>query len=302
MFRFIVIFIFPIYSLQLCSWSQKKSNPFQHSCSDFATFFICLTFLLVLLTHICPIHHDLQKIQIFFIICLMLAARSYSYVPSCRGLGLRPKCQSFLRSGKENQFTPKDIAVIPFNGVVQSKMWGLYSSALSSKGVKSILTKTFSSFIAFLVGDYLSQMFQNTREVFNFVRFIRMGVFGALIHAPFGHYFYRNLEKRFPGSGGMTVVKKVLIDQLVYTPLFATVFFMYSGLAAGWPWHKVVTAVRTGKALVTFMSISYLIWPVTHFINFTAVPSNKRLLFINIVQLYFNMLIAGLGASFLKGL
>ena len=231
-----------------------------------------------------------------------MANRSYSYVPGHRGLSMRPTYSSLLRSNNEEQFTVKDIAVIPFNGVVQSKMWGFYSSALSRKGVKSILTKSFSSFFAFLVGDFLSQMFQNTREVFNFVRFLRMGVFGGLLHGPLGHFFYRNLEKSFPGSDGVTVVKKVLIDQLLYTPLFAAVFFTYNGLAAGFPWGTVIAATKGGKAVLTYASISYLVWPITHFINYKAIPPNKRLLFVNLAQVYFNMIIAGLGASFVRSL
>ena len=236
------------------------------------------------------------------LLCLVLASGAGALRTGLRGVGVRPVSRSLLRASNEEQFTVKDIAVIPFNGVVQSKMWGFYSSALSSKGVKSVSTKAFSSFFAFLVGDMLSQTFQNTHEVFKWVRFLRMGVFGGLIHAPAGHFFYRNLENKFPGSNGMAVVKKLLIDQLLYTPLFAAAFFAFNGLAAGYPLSKVIAAMRAGKSVVTYMSISYLIWPVTHFINYKAVPPNKRLLWINMVQLYFNMIIAGLGASFVQGL
>jgi hypothetical protein len=89
--------------------------------------------------------------------------------PSCTHSGLQAAAQDLDKfKTKETEFTVKDIAVLPFNGVVQSRLWGLYSSAISSKGVRALLTKSGSSFIGFLMGDLFSQMFM-TRATFNLI-------------------------------------------------------------------------------------------------------------------------------------
>ena len=236
------------------------------------------------------------------LLCLVLASQAYSYVPSIGRVRIQPLHATVLRSSNDDQFTVKDIAAIPFNGVVKSKLWGLYSNALSSKGVKSVLTKVGSSFIAFLLGDMLSQLFTSYHTSFNWVRFFHMGVFGGLVHAPAGHVFYRKLEKLFPGNDGWAIAKKLVIDQFLYAPLFAAIFFMYHGVAAGFPLQQVIAYMKVSKVVLPYISASALIWPVAHLINYKAIPPNKRLLFINMVQLYFNTIVAGLAAAFVRAI
>ena len=201
------------------------------------------------------------------------------------------------RSSNEDQFTMKDVFALGPNGVVQSKWWGVYNRAISSKGVQAVLTKSCSSFFGFLIGDLLSQILTSSAK-FNMVRFLRMGTFGAFVHAPAGHFFYRNLEESIPGSSRNAVVKKVIVDQLLWTPLFAALMFSYNGVLAGNALTTVLEAMKTSKSVVTYMITSLLLWPTAHYINYNAVPPNKRLLFINTVQIFFNTIIAGLAATF----
>jgi protein Mpv17 len=142
-----------------------------------------------------------------------------------------------------------------------------------------------------------------TSAKFNLIRFIRMGSFGALIHAPVGHVFYRKLEKQFPGSSRSAVAKKVLVDQLLWAPLLALLLFSYSGLLAGHSLPATVAAIKTSKSVWAYYAASsLLLWPAAHYVNFTAVPPNKRLLFINSVQVFFNTIVAGLAATFVVGI
>lgn len=200
-------------------------------------------------------------------------------------------------SSNEDQFGIQDVLVLPANGIVESKWWGAYNRARSSKGLQALLTKSCSSFVGFLLGDFLSQMLTSTSK-FNMVRFLRMGTFGALVHAPAGHLFYKNLEKRIPGSSRNAVVQKVIVDQLLWTPLFAALMFSYNGVLAGHNLPTVLEAMKTSKSVVTYMITSLLLWPTAHYINYNAVAPNKRLLFINMIQIFFNTIIAGLAATF----
>jgi hypothetical protein len=61
-------------------------------------------------------------------------------------------------------------------------------------------------------------------------RFITLSAFGLLYHGPSGHYFYNWLDDKIPGKDGLSVAKKIIIDQTLWCPLFMTVFFTYLGL------------------------------------------------------------------------
>jgi protein Mpv17 len=64
-------------------------------------------------------------------------------------------------------------------------------------------------------------------------RLLKLGLFGLLVHGPTGHYFYGFLDGKLPGTDAATVAGKVAIDQLLWNPIFGTMFFTYLGVAEG---------------------------------------------------------------------
>jgi len=121
----------------------------------------------------------------------------------------------------------------PVKMLSRSKLWGIYGKRLSGQGFIPIGTKTASSMLAFALGDLLAQGILAFGTKFNLVRFLRMILFGGIVHAPSGHIFYRFLERKIPGIDKDALLKKVAIDQLFWTPIFAAVTFSFMGLASG---------------------------------------------------------------------
>jgi protein Mpv17 len=174
------------------------------------------------------------------------------------------------------------------NFINRTKLWGQYTLALE---LKPVITKSMSSFIGFLVGDVISQVFTSTYK-FNLMRCFRMGSLGALIHGPLGHLFYSNLENRFPGAKPATVGTKILLDQLLWTPLFTMLVITYLGIALGASPYQIYLQSKILYPQIVISS--FLLWPVSHFINFKFIPMKQRLLFINIVQVIFNAVVSSL--------
>ena len=55
--------------------------------------------------------------------------------------------------------------------------------------------------------------------------------FGLLVHGTMGHYFYGFLDPKLPGTKPATVATKVLIDQMLWNPVFGLLFFGYLNVA-----------------------------------------------------------------------
>lgn len=123
-------------------------------------------------------------------------------------------------------------------------------------------------------------------------RFLRMTTFGFLLHGTTGHYFYNFLDSKMPGAKPLDVAAKVAIDQTMWAPIFMCMFFTYGGLFDGNP-GGILAKIK--QDTFTAVKGSWVTWIPAHTINFAFVPSDKRLLYINAVQIGFNCFMSIIG-------
>lgn len=171
-----------------------------------------------------------------------------------------------------------------------SGAWAAYNRALASN---PLLVKALTSFTGFTVGDILAQKFINKGEKYDFGRTLRLGSFGLLVHGPTGHWFYGMLDKKLPGTAPMTVASKVAIDQTIWNPIFGVMFFTYLGLTEGKTTDQIATKIKAD--LKTAVVGSWSVWIPAHTINFRFVPPAQRLLYINSIQIGYNVFLSFLG-------
>jgi len=126
-------------------------------------------------------------------------------------------------------------------------------------------------------------------------RFITLSIFGLIYHGPSGHFFYNWLDSKIEGTGGKDVFMKVAIDQVLWCPIFMTVFFTYLGLVNGDSLATIGTKIKTD--LLTACQGSWKVWPFVHAINFKFISTKHRLVFINGVQIAFNMFLSLIGSK-----
>lgn len=82
------------------------------------------------------------------------------------------------------------------------------------------------------VGDTLQQhyeIFTGEEETWNRKRSSDMAVTGAVIGV-ICHYWYIALDQRLPGRAFRTIVKKLLVDQIIFSPFLICVFFGTAGI------------------------------------------------------------------------
>mmetsp|Transcript_50930 Transcript_50930/g.122789 ORF Transcript_50930/g.122789 Transcript_50930/m.122789 type:complete len:208 (+) Transcript_50930:1091-1714(+) len=175
--------------------------------------------------------------------------------------------------------------------ITMASIWARYNKMLDAQ---PLLTKCLTSFTGFTVGDILAQVFiEDDGKPYDAARTLRMGSFGFLIHGSTGHYFYGFLDSKLPGTAPMTVASKVLIDQTIWNPIFGCMFFGYLNFTEGKSWDDYVSKLKAD--LKTAVMGSWAVWVPAHTINFAFIPPSQRLLYINTIQIGYNIFLSFLG-------
>lgn len=170
--------------------------------------------------------------------------------------------------------------------------WNAYNEQLEKNPLPA---KAFTSLVGFLLGDLLAQLFIVKAPTLDIRRLVTLSVFGFIYHGPSGHYFYNFLDSKIQGTDSKSVAKKVAIDQLLWCPIFMTVYFTYLGLVNGNSFATIGNKIKND--LFSAMQGSWKVWPLVHAVNFKFISTKHRLVFINGVQIAFNMFLSLLGSK-----
>ncbi|CAM9923698.1 unnamed protein product, partial [Hapterophycus canaliculatus] len=151
-----------------------------------------------------------------------------------------------------------------------------------------------TSLVGFSIGDFLAQK-GTSKDKFSYERLARMAAFGFLFHGTISHFFYNALDSALPGTAAFTVIQKVVIDQVFWAPIFTLIFFTWIGITSGASPSEIVAKVKSD--LVQGVVGSWTVWPLAHTINFKYVPTEQRLLYINSIQIFYNVFLSIIGSK-----
>jgi protein Mpv17 len=172
-----------------------------------------------------------------------------------------------------------------------SGLWARYNKLLDAQ---PLLTKALTSLTGFTLGDILAQNFvEGGDKPYDIMRTLRLGSFGFLIHGTTGHYFYGFLDSKLPGTAPLTVISKVAIDQTIWNPIFGIMFFGYLNFVEGKSWTDYTNKLK--QDLKTAVMGSWAVWVPAHTVNFAFIPPSQRLLYINTIQIGYNVFLSFLG-------
>eukprot|EP00752_Nemacystus_decipiens_P009532 g8520.t1 len=169
--------------------------------------------------------------------------------------------------------------------------WDAYNELLAEKPV---LVKACTSLVGFSIGDFLAQK-GTSKEKFSYERLARMAAFGFLFHGTISHFFYNALDGALPGTAAVTVIQKVVIDQVFWAPIFTLIFFTWIGVTSGNSPSEIVNKIKSD--LIQGVVGSWTVWPLAHTINFKYVPTEQRLLYINSIQIFYNVFLSIIGSK-----
>ena len=182
---------------------------------------------------------------------------------------------------------------LPENNLLEQS-WNGYSDLLTTAPIS---TKMSTSAVGFLIGDTLAQILnakvKKERLSINPKRLFIMSSFGLFIHGPFCHFLFNFLEHTWAGKEVSIIITKVLVDQLFFCPIISTIFLMYVNILQGKSLTQLGVVLR--EDLPIAMITSWKVWSLVHITSYLFVPLKFRVLYINIIQIFYSIFLSMLG-------
>jgi protein Mpv17 len=135
------------------------------------------------------------------------------------------------------------------------------------------------------IGDGLSQTLEGIKP-YNKLRNLRFTSLGAVI-GPTVHAWYKFLDKKIHKEvGWRRGIIKVFFDQLIFAPLSLLVFISVISLMEGMDHQQIQEKLNTHY--FDILIANYKVWPAVQFFNFTVIPLNYRVLFVQSLSIIWN--------------
>ena len=157
-----------------------------------------------------------------------------------------------------------------------------FSQKLFSKHLLS--TNVFLSVVTSGIGDMIEQVFEILAKVeteWNKTRTLKLASTGFGVGF-LAHYWYKILEAK-----KLSLLQKVFLSQLVYSPICLAAFFITLGILNRSSKREITdNFVEKGKRIY---KAEWMIWPFALIINFRFVPLRYRILFDSSISLGFDV-------------
>uniref|UniRef100_A0A336LZI3 CSON006181 protein n=1 Tax=Culicoides sonorensis TaxID=179676 RepID=A0A336LZI3_CULSO len=139
------------------------------------------------------------------------------------------------------------------------------------------------------VGDMIEQQYEIMKkeiDKWDKRRTLNMSVSGMTVGV-FCHHWYLFLDHHFPGRSFKLVCKKVLMDQMLASPIVILLFFTTLGVLKKSTKGEVLREMKD-KAMTLYLA-EWIVWPTAQIINFTILPTRYRVLYDNTISLGYDV-------------
>ena len=89
-----------------------------------------------------------------------------------------------------------------------------------------------------------------------------------------------------PGNALKIIVKKLFTDQLIVSPICISQFFCSASLLEGKSLAESINVLKS-KFLTVYIT-DWSVWPAAQFLNFYFIPLPYRVLYINVMTMFYN--------------
>eukprot|EP00188_Purpureofilum_apyrenoidigerum_P000698 Plantae.Rhodophyta-Purpureofilum_apyrenoidigerum.ctg13263.p1 GENE.Plantae.Rhodophyta-Purpureofilum_apyrenoidigerum.ctg13263~~Plantae.Rhodophyta-Purpureofilum_apyrenoidigerum.ctg13263.p1 ORF type:complete len:208 (-),score=40.90 Plantae.Rhodophyta-Purpureofilum_apyrenoidigerum.ctg13263:118-741(-) len=167
--------------------------------------------------------------------------------------------------------------------MVLTRVWQNYLLRLDTNPV---MTKAISagvlSIASSLVGAINQKQMRSPRKLINEF------CIGLIIRGPVVHYFHTLLDKvifrNVNQKSKLVVLAKVVLDQVVFAPLFISLYFYVSGLLDDKKFSEITKKIK--KELFTVMKGNWSVWVPANIIGYAVIPLNLRVLWGNVINIF----------------
>uniref|UniRef100_A0A1B6DMH6 Mpv17-like protein 2 n=1 Tax=Clastoptera arizonana TaxID=38151 RepID=A0A1B6DMH6_9HEMI len=156
------------------------------------------------------------------------------------------------------------------------------------------LTNTISSAALMGIGDACQQHFELSKktkksESYDWMRTLNMTAIGL----PLGiaqHFFYKYMDLIIPHRTLLSVSKKIILDQLIASPVCIVIFFYGLGLLEKKNFVATQNELK-GKFFSVYM-VDWIVWPPTQYVNFAYLSPRYRVVYINFITMLYDIFLS----------
>ncbi|KAK9859340.1 hypothetical protein WJX84_001347 [Apatococcus fuscideae] len=173
----------------------------------------------------------------------------------------------------------------PVRHVTQA-LWHAYDGGIEKY---PILAKAVISGLVYSLGDITAQSYEG-RSVSEFdgARIARSGACGFLGHGPLSHFYYNALDRYFIVTPiftdkWFTPIIKLFIDQTAWAVTWNSLYYCLLGALKGEGPDTILATIK--QSWFPLVKAGWRIWPFAHAITYNYIPTEHKLLWVNMVEL-----------------
>ncbi|XP_017769257.1 PREDICTED: peroxisomal membrane protein 2 [Nicrophorus vespilloides] len=163
---------------------------------------------------------------------------------------------------------------------------GFYFSNLFNNPIK---TKAISCCVIASAGNLASQYLAGNK-ILNQRSLLAYALFGLLFGGTIPHYFYGFLERTVNQDASFAIVKNLVIERLIYSPLYQA-FSLYMIARLEGKSHKEAL-VQLQSLYWTVLASSWKYLTLIQMLNLSVVPPMLRVLIANLIGFFWTIYIA----------
>uniref|UniRef100_A0A914VSQ4 Mitochondrial inner membrane protein Mpv17 n=1 Tax=Plectus sambesii TaxID=2011161 RepID=A0A914VSQ4_9BILA len=169
-----------------------------------------------------------------------------------------------------------------------SRAWNGYLRMSSQHPWKTTIVGTG---LLMATGDLISQKVVEKKPSIELSRTMRFAALGVFYVAPVSRAWFVFLQRNVNGSTPLiAVLKRVACDQFLFAPLSLTTFLFLNSLLQGKTLEQTKQYWRSNFPEVYRANL--YVWPGVQLLNFSVIPLDQRVLFVQVVALFWNIYLA----------
>nr|XP_040576912.1 mpv17-like protein 2 [Lepeophtheirus salmonis]XP_040576922.1 mpv17-like protein 2 [Lepeophtheirus salmonis] len=146
-----------------------------------------------------------------------------------------------------------------------------------------LLTNVFISTGLSAIGDICQQKLESSNKKYNASRTLLMASSFGLTSGILCHYWYIYLDKILPSRKGIIIFKKVIIDQIIFSPILILTCLSVAGLIERKKLDSFWSHISE-KGVKLYIA-EWFVWPPAQFVNFYFLPTRYRVAYDNLISL-----------------
>nr|CAH7738295.1 unnamed protein product [Callosobruchus chinensis] len=152
-----------------------------------------------------------------------------------------------------------------------------------------VRTKAITCAIIATTGNLASQKLSGAKAL-DYQSILAYGIYGLAVGGTIPHYFYSFLDWAVPEDAAFGIAKKLLLERLVYSPLYQGFTLYVLARLEGKDHNGAVEQLQHLYWPILTSSWKYL--TVIHLINLSVVPPMLRVLIINLMGFFWTIYVA----------